>query len=121
VRIFLWEAFALYRAISAMRIKRCSLNSDKMFTVDRGLEALHALLAPVKPAPECKQGRGVRQRWSSSSLLGALTMMALADLPEGAARECKACHKLFVSGGRPQSLYCSRQCRWRAQKRSQRK
>jgi hypothetical protein len=120
VRAFLWEAVALYRAVSAMRIKKYRLGSDKFFEASMGLDALSGLLAPVRPAPEWQPGHGVRQRWSSSSLLGALTMMALSDVPEGEARECEECHKPFVSSGRPQSLYCSKNCRWRAQKRAQR-
>jgi len=121
VHSFLWVALALYRAVAAMRVKKYTLGTDKFFQVATGVETFSGLLAPVKPAPEWQQGRGVRQRWSSSSLIGALAMMALADLPEGPARVCKGCRKLFVSSGRPWGIYCSKQCRWRDEKRKQRR
>lgn len=118
--MFLWQAVSLNRAVTAMRIKRYKPESNKQFEVYRGLDPLIGLLAPVRAVPGFQEGLGLRQGWSSSSLLGALAMMALSDLPEGEARECAECHKPFVSSGRPQSLYCSKKCRWRAQKRSQR-
>ena len=120
VSTFLWEAVSLNRAVAAMRIKRYRSGSKKQWEVYRGLDPLIGLLAPVRAVPDLQEGRGLRQGWSSSSLLGALAMMALSDLPEGEARQCAECHKPFVSSGRPQSLYCSKKCRWRAQKRAQR-
>lgn len=70
VMLFLREAVALHRAVSAMRIKKCRVDSDKFYELHMGLAALNGLLAPVKPSPEWENGRGVGQRWSSSSLLG---------------------------------------------------
>lgn len=79
---------------------------------------LNELAEPVSLALGFRLDGTCEQGWSSPSLLGFLTMMALLDLTEGwRARECAACSRQFLVGPSSRERYCSKTCRWNAQKR----
>lgn len=88
--------------------------------VAKGIALLDALLAPASATIVPTHDRRFRQEWVCGSLLCAFAMMALQDLAEGRhVRACRTCSRLFVSQ-HPLALYCSKQCRWKVQKRRQR-
>lgn len=95
-------------------------HEDDANRVAEGVELLDALLAPASPTIVPTPGRRFRQEWVCGSLLCGFAMMALQDLAEGRhVRACRTCSRLFVSQ-HPAALYCSKQCRWKVQKRRQR-
>ena len=85
----------------------------------RGIDTLHALVAPASPTIRPTDDGSFEQRWVAPSLLGSFAMMVLQDVERKRPLECKACGRPFLSTGY-QTLYCSSTCRYREQKRRQR-
>lgn len=86
-----------------------------------GKRLLDHLLAPASAAIVPQPDGTFTQEWVCGSLLSAFAMMALQDLTEKRrVRRCDACQRLYVSQ-HPGALYCSSLCRWKVQKRRQRK
>lgn len=113
----------LAEALWSLGLHRESEERQDQLNIDRvseGVDLLDALLSPASPTiVPGPQGR-FDQQWVCGSLLCAFAMMALQDLAEGRhIRPCITCSRLFVSQ-HPAALYCSRQCRWKVQKRRQR-
>ena len=86
----------------------------------RGLEMLTELTAPVSITVDVDLEGQPFTRWVSPALLSSFAAMAVQDLCFGRhIRECQACRKPFVSDAW-QALYCTEQCRWRAQQQRHR-
>lgn len=86
---------------------------DEWATLD--LETLTRVVTPRAAL----EGRVLRQRWASPSLIGHLAMMLLLDNSEGRRPLQCECGVLFLSAAW-QGRYCSESCRWRFGKRRQR-
>jgi len=93
-------------------------------SVRRALDTLYGLAGTVRPVLTPVTSADERRKWelcwASTSLIGALALMAIMDI--GEARRlvnCEACGRLCVTPAY-QANYCSKTCYHRAAKRRQR-
>lgn len=85
-----------------------------------GVRALNVLLSTVTPVVGEPDGSSSVLAWGAASLLGYFALMVAQDLLAGRrALVCDKCRHVFLAS-RYQTAYCSRTCRWAAQKRRQR-
>lgn len=98
-----------------------SLDEDSSRRLFDAVESLQLLVAPSTPRLNRASDRSLRLRWTGPSLLSLFAMMILLDLTSRMKlHACEECHGLFLSPS-PAATYCSDPCRWRYQKRVQRK
>jgi hypothetical protein len=84
---------------------------------------LNSVVRHVSPKIALTHDDAPRLEWSSPTLLSSLGMMGLLNLGgDRIARRCEneTCGKLFFST-REDARFCGDKCRWRTQKRTQRK
>jgi len=81
------------------------------------LYKLNALVNDISPAIVPTANGSLAQRWGTHSLLDSYAMMAVQDLSEnGRILRCRTCGTLFPTRS-SQVEYCSKTCRFTAQKR----
>lgn len=99
-----------------------SLDDYSYQRIYEAVESLQSLVAPMAPTLDrAADDNSLRLHWTGPSLLGLFAMMILLDLTSRMKlHSCEECHGLFLSPS-PAASYCSDPCRWRYQKRVQRK
>lgn len=118
---FLFAAHMLRLSVDAMALKknpRSQVDQQRMFALEAFLDPL---LTPIGFTYGLQSGVGVVPRLYAGSLLAAFAAMALEDVPKGQIKRCPVCGSPFVAGAHQQTLYCSKRCRWTAQRRAYRK
>jgi hypothetical protein len=118
---FLFEAHKLRTAVDAMALKktpRSVTDRQRLFALEAFLDDL---LSPIGFTYGFQSGAGVMPRLYAGSLLAAFAAMAVEDVPKGQIKLCAICGSPFIAGAHPQTLYCSKRCRWRQQRRTYRK
>ena len=127
VGAFLRAAIDLGQAArQAARLRRPSdhgqidLPLEELRRIRLSLSHLEQLASTLTPAPH-PADNGLLMAWTGPSLIALMAMMILLDLTSRMRlRRCDVCEGLFVSPS-PLARYCSERCRWRKQKREQRK
>lgn len=114
---FVWAALSLRFAVESLSHR----GRPHLLLELEGRAAFNALIAPVtRQIVPSADGRYVEE-WLCPSLLSSLAEMALQDLRQGySLMRCQQCGRAFITDAY-QSRFCSDPCRWRRQKRNQRK
>lgn len=98
-----------------------ALDDVSFHRIRRAIEHLEQLAATTTASLTRTDNDAARLQWTGSSLIGLFAVMILLDLTAHLRlHSCTECSTLFVSPS-PLATYCKAQCRWRAQKRAQRK
>jgi hypothetical protein len=116
----LWAAVGLGEAARNSAQLAGKSNADLEELDGYSFQTLQRLAAPMTPTLGRDSDNSLRLHWTGPSLLGLFAMMTLTDLTSRRLHSCAECHGLFLSSSAA-ATYCSDACRWRYQKRVQRK
>ena len=89
--------------------------------ISAALQTLQSMTAPVRPILRTSSKGEIQETWAVPSLLTSFALMLQHDAAEGyRVVTCEACGEVFTTRD-SRIRHCSEQCRWRLNKRAQRK